>query len=84
MQKDRTRTGLPAGQAKAIIVVTGMRSDNDASKVNSALSQINGVDSVVVDWPRNEVIVTYNSATVDVGTLGHVVQEVGYNVGGVI
>jgi len=79
--KDRSRT---ADKTKAIVVVTGMRSDNCASKVNSALTKVKGVESVVVDWPRNEVIITYDSGTVDTGTLGHVIQEVGYNVGGVI
>lgn len=81
MLKDRTRT---EDKTKAIIVVTGMRSDNCASKVNNALSKINGVKEVVVDWPRNEVIVNYDPDTVDTGILGHAIQEVGYNVGGVI
>jgi len=81
MLKDVTKKH---GETKAVIVVTGMQNDDGASQVHDALRTISGVNTVVVDWPRNEVIVTYNPDKVDVGILGDVIKDVGYNVGGVI
>lgn len=81
MRKDVTKT---ADQTKAVMVVTGMRSDNCASKVRNAINSLNGVKEVVVDWPRNEVIVSYNPDQIDTGMLGDAIKDVGYNVGGVI
>jgi len=81
MLKDLSRT---EDESKAIMVVTGMRSDNCAKQVTTALNKVDGVANVVVDWPRNEVIVTYDSDKVKIKELGETVKEVGFNVGGVI
>lgn len=62
-----------------VINIDGMTCGGCVKSVDSALTQLNGVQSVEVDLEGNKAVVTYDSSAVAVDAIVEAIEEAGFD-----
>lgn len=63
---------------RADLNIHGMSDKEGAEKIEARLSQLDGVQSVTVNFPRNRVIIGYDDEKIDFADLVEELEEAGY------
>jgi copper chaperone CopZ len=61
------------------LTLTNLNSAADEEKVIKTLQNLNGVHKVTTDLPTKKVLVSFNPAKVQVGTIIYVLTKLGYH-----
>ena len=71
-------TYQPQNTKEAIITVGGMHCDNCPKKIQSALTEVKGVQKASVSLEKSAVEITFNPSVVTLDELKGVITEIGY------
>ena len=61
------------------LIITNMKSDEDARKLVNALQNIPGVTNVVPFPKHRRLTITYNSSQITLETIGYHITKLGYH-----
>jgi mercuric transport protein len=73
-------TAAVAAEKTETLKVSGWHCANCASRTESALKGMNGVNSVAADKAKNQIVVTYDDAKVKHAELEKAVADAGYSI----
>lgn len=76
-----TPAALAAGEARFTIPVSGMHCGHCASRVQAALTKVQGVKSAGASLEKGEAVVTVEKGTVDAASLVAAIDGAGYKAG---
>lgn len=66
-------------EATITLIITNMKSDEDARKLVNTLQTLPGVSSVVPFPSHRRLMITYNSSQITLETIGYHITKLGYH-----